>query len=60
MCYHMNRKMPSIIKSTLNPMVEFDAFGDPINPTAGWFPFSMFVVCMFYVLATWSLLPSCS
>ena len=40
MCYLMNRKMPSIIKSTLNPMVEFDAFGDPINPTAGWFPFS--------------------
>ena len=38
--YHMTRKVPSVVKSTLNPKVMFDTFGNAINPDEGWYPFS--------------------
>ena len=40
MSYHMTRKLPSVVKGSLNPKVAFDAFGDPLNEAAGWWPFS--------------------
>ena len=43
MCYHMTRKIPSVVKGTLDPKVTFDAFGDPINDDAGWYPFSKYI-----------------
>eukprot|EP00051_Salpingoeca_urceolata_P004398 m.64702 g.64702 ORF g.64702 m.64702 type:complete len:512 (-) comp13611_c0_seq2:177-1712(-) len=35
--YHLSRKPISVVKSTLNPKVKYDAHGDPIN--SGWAPF---------------------
>ena len=40
----MTRKVPSIVKSTLNPKVMFDTFGNALNPDDGWYPFSKFLL----------------
>jgi hypothetical protein len=40
MSLHITRKSMSAIKSTWNPRVEFDPWGNAINPTQGWAPFS--------------------
>eukprot|EP01147_Barroeca_monosierra_P003493 gene3493-8301_t len=37
MSYHMTRKSISVVKSTLNPQMEYNSHGDPI--TFGWAPF---------------------
>ncbi len=36
----MTRKTLSVVKSTWNPKVTFDVFGEPQNLNAGWPPFS--------------------
>ncbi len=40
MSFHMTRKVPSVVASTLNPSVSFDPWGNPENEYAGWAPFS--------------------
>eukprot|EP00042_Codosiga_hollandica_P049118 m.564470 g.564470 ORF g.564470 m.564470 type:complete len:543 (+) comp57814_c0_seq64:87-1715(+) len=40
MSYHATRKVTSAIKTTWNPRVVFDPWGNAINPYAGWAPFN--------------------
>jgi hypothetical protein len=40
MTYHMTRKAMSVVKSTWNPKVVYDPWGNPTNQYAGWSPFS--------------------
>eukprot|EP00049_Salpingoeca_infusionum_P007913 m.127892 g.127892 ORF g.127892 m.127892 type:complete len:309 (+) comp13859_c0_seq1:247-1173(+) len=40
MTYHMSRKITSVVKTELNPKIEYNSHGDPINMDSGWAPFN--------------------
>ena len=46
MCFHMTRKIGSVVKPQWNPKVKFDPWCNPINEWDGWYPFS---ACMLAV-----------